>query len=100
MKAVGTISLSPSACIELSAELAILSDPSRLLLLSLIGRNPHGTCVSDLAAMADLSVSTASHHLRKAKRAGLAKSQPAYKMVLYSLTDRGRHWVDLAEESA
>ncbi|MBT2702004.1 winged helix-turn-helix transcriptional regulator [Chryseobacterium sp. ISL-80] len=44
-------------------------------------------CVCDVAAIANASTATASHHLRTLKNLGLAKYRKEGKLVYYSLVD-------------
>ncbi|SDX19111.1 cadmium-sensing regulator, CadC [Marininema mesophilum] len=44
-------------------------------------------CVCDFAHLLDISVATASHHLRLLKNGGLTHSRKEGKLVYYSLTD-------------
>lgn len=63
-----------------------LSDPSRLrILLSL--NEGHELCVCDIAALLNVSVSSASHHLRKMKDLGILSNRSDGKLVYYSLSD-------------
>jgi len=88
--------ISPKAANEGAASFAAASDPLRLRLLSFLAAAQRPACVSDLAAMAGVSLSSASHHLRKAKAAGLVESRRSDKRALYSLTKKGRRLVELA----
>ncbi len=47
-------------------------------------------CVCDLSWIAERPENLVSHHLRALRVAGLAASRRDGKMVMYSLTDRGR----------
>lgn len=44
-------------------------------------------CVCDVANLMDISVATASHHLRLLRNMGLVKYRKAGKLVFYSLDD-------------
>lgn len=47
-------------------------------------------CVCDLAWISGRSQNLVSHHLRALREYGLVESRRAGKMVMYSLTERGR----------
>jgi len=66
-----------------------LSDPTRLR-LALALREGGELCVCDLAWVSERQDKLVSHHLRQLRAAGLARSRKDGRMVLYSLTDRGR----------
>ncbi|PYZ95496.1 transcriptional regulator [Alteribacter lacisalsi] len=56
-------------------------------------------CVCDVAVILGSSTATASHHLRKLSKIGLAKSRKEGKLVFYSLDDdHVRHMITLAME--
>lgn len=54
-------------------------------------------CVCDVATLMEISVATASHHLRRLRDMGLAKYRKQGKMVFYSLDDE--HVVDLMRQA-
>lgn len=66
-----------------------LSDPSRLR-LALALRDGGEMCVCDLSWVSERQDKIVSHHLRQLRVAGLARSRRDGRMVLYSLTERGR----------
>jgi DNA-binding transcriptional ArsR family regulator len=66
-----------------------LSDPTRLTLAAALGGGGE-LCVCDLSWVAERSENLVSHHLRVLRSAGLAQSRRDGKMVMYSLTERGR----------
>lgn len=66
-----------------------LSDPTRLR-IALALRDGEEMCVCDLAWVSGRQDKLVSHHLRQLRWAGLASSRKDGRMVLYSLTDRGR----------
>lgn len=66
-----------------------LSDPTRLRLACAL-RDGGELCVCDLAWVGERQDKLVSHHLRRLQQAGLAASRKEGKMVLYSLTGRGR----------
>jgi ArsR family transcriptional regulator, lead/cadmium/zinc/bismuth-responsive transcriptional repressor len=66
-----------------------LADPTRLMLARALGEAGE-LCVCDLGWVAERSENLVSHHLRTLRSAGLARSRREGKMVMYSLTERGR----------
>jgi ArsR family transcriptional regulator, lead/cadmium/zinc/bismuth-responsive transcriptional repressor len=66
-----------------------LADPTRLMLAAAL-REGGELCVCDLSWIAERPENLVSHHLRALRSAGLAGSRRDGKMVMYSLTDRGR----------
>lgn len=66
-----------------------LADPTRLA-IALALRDGGELCVCDLAWVCERSDKLVSHHARLLRAAGLAESRREAKMVLYSITDRGR----------
>jgi len=66
-----------------------LSDPTRLTIAVSLA---HGgeLCVCDLAWIVERADNLVSHHVRSLRSAGLVTSRRDGKMVLYTLTDRGR----------
>jgi len=66
-----------------------LSDPTRLAVAVALAEC--GTaCVCDLAWIVTRNEKLVSHHARALRAAGLAASARDGKMVMYTLTDRGR----------
>ena len=63
-----------------------LSDRTRLKILLALRRGEE-LCVCDVAHVLDLSVSTASHHLRKLRDLRVLKYRNDGKMAYYSLRD-------------
>lgn len=87
--------------VEVSERLRAISDPNRLRLLDfLLGEKKVMLCVSDLAALSGTDISSASHHLRKAKKAGLVKSFRFDKHALYELTPEGKELISAARSLA
>ena len=74
---------------ELAAVFGLLSDPSRLRLLSSLLEGGE-LCVCDLAWIVERADNLVSHHVRQLRSAGLVSSRREGKMVLYAVTDRGR----------
>jgi DNA-binding transcriptional ArsR family regulator len=76
-----------------------LGDPTRLA-LALALREGGELCVCDLAWIAGRAENLVSHHLRALRAAGLADYRRDGKMALYSLTERGRALLAVAETLA
>jgi DNA-binding transcriptional ArsR family regulator len=70
-----------------------LADPTRLVLAAALGEGGE-LCVCDLSWVAERPENLVSHHLRALRSAGLASSRRDGKMVMYSLTERGRALLD------
>jgi len=66
---------------------AALSDKTRLKVLHALGSGEE-LCVCDVANVLDMSVSAASHHLRKLRDLRILKHRNDGKMAYYSLRDR------------
>lgn len=66
-----------------------LGDPTRLAVALALSAG-ESACVCDLAWIAGRDERLVSHHARRLKSAGIARSQRNGKMVIYELTDRGR----------
>ena len=80
--------------LELAAQEAkALSDPTRLA-VTLALRDGGELCVCDLAWVCERSDKLVSHHVRLLRSAGLVSSRREGKMVLYTLTVRGRLLLD------
>ncbi|MBW4838515.1 MAG: metalloregulator ArsR/SmtB family transcription factor [Paenibacillaceae bacterium] len=62
-----------------------LSDPNRVKIAYYLQHQE--LCVCDIAALLEVSVATASHHLRQLKAFHIAKSRKVGKNVYYSLSD-------------
>jgi DNA-binding transcriptional ArsR family regulator len=66
-----------------------LGDPTRLA-VALALRAGERACICDLAWILGRDEKLVSHHARQLKAAGLARSERDGRMVMYSLTARGR----------
>ncbi len=66
-----------------------LSDPTRLAVAVALAESGVA-CVCDLAWIVARDEKLVSHHARALRAAGLAVSAREGKMVMYTLTDRGR----------
>ena len=67
-----------------------LGDPTRLSIGAAL-LEADELCVCDLAWIVERSQALVSHHLRALRTAGLVSSRREGKMVMYALTERGRH---------
>lgn len=71
---------------DISRLLRVVSDPTRLQLLSLIRESPDGELrVVDLTEALGLRQPTVSHHLRILDEAGVVARRPAGREVWYSI---------------
>jgi ArsR family transcriptional regulator len=77
----------------LSALLKIVSEESRLKILCILRQGEH--CVCEIMEHIDLSQSLISHHLHDLKEAGVLKDEKRGLRVYYSLTDKGKHVINL-----
>jgi DNA-binding transcriptional ArsR family regulator len=66
-----------------------LGDPTRLAIAAVLGETDE-LCVCDLSWVMERAENLVSHHLRQLRFAGLVASRREGKMVMYSLTERGR----------
>lgn len=66
-----------------------LSDPTRLTLATVLAEGEE-LCVCDLAWVLERAENLVSHHLRLLRSEDLVASRRDGKMVMYSLTERGR----------
>jgi DNA-binding transcriptional ArsR family regulator len=81
---------------EAAAEAAkALGDRTRLTLAWALFETDEA-CVCDLSWILERAENLVSHHLKVLRRAELVESRREGKMVLYSLTRRGRELVHLA----
>lgn len=72
---------------EARLRFAALADKNRLKVLHALGLGGE-LCVCDVAHVLGLTVSTASHHLRKLRDLGILQHRDDGKMTYYSLRDR------------
>lgn len=76
--------LSETRAAELSRDFAVLADPVRLRLLSLLASAPTGeACVCELVAPLDRTQPTVSHHLKILAEAGLIVGEKRGRWVWY-----------------
>ena len=76
----------------LAGQAKALGDPTRLMLAAALAEGGE-LCVCDLAWVAERAENLVSHHLRQLRSHGLVSSRRDGKMVMYSLTERGRELV-------
>ena len=81
--------LDPDRAGRLAEQARALSDPTRLTVAAALA-GADELCVCDLAWVAERAENLVSHHARALRSLGLAESRRDGKMVLYSLTERGR----------
>ena len=87
--------LEPARANGAASEAKALGDPTRLTLAWALAETDEA-CVCDLAWVMERAENLVSHHLRILRQADLATSRREGKMVLYSLTPRGRELVEMA----
>jgi DNA-binding transcriptional ArsR family regulator len=66
-----------------------LADPTRVMLAATLAATDE-LCVCDLAWISGRAENLVSHHVRALRTAGLAASRRDGKMVMYSMTERGK----------
>ncbi|HAC65022.1 MAG TPA: ArsR family transcriptional regulator [Cyanothece sp. UBA12306] len=72
---------------EMTVIFNTLADRSRIKILYAL-RNGDELCVCDIAAMLNVKIATASHHLRKMRDLKLLKYRNDGKLAYYSLKDK------------
>jgi len=80
---------------RLAGQAKALADPTRLTLIAALSEGGE-LCVCDLAWVLERAENLVSHHVRLLRAAGLVTSRRDGKMVMYSLTDRGRELLRVA----
>ena len=86
-----TRAIGQDAAVAVAGSLKALADPLRLRMLSAIATDPRGeTCVCDLAALAEVSQPTISHHLKVLRQTGLLLSERRGTWVYYRIAPRMR----------
>jgi DNA-binding transcriptional ArsR family regulator len=81
--------IDPSGAASAAAGAQALGDPTRLTIAAVLAA-AGDLCVCDLAWICERSQNLVSHHLRNLRAGGLVTSRRDGKMVIYSLTSRGR----------
>ncbi len=79
---------------RLAERAAALGDPTRVALAVAI-RGGDELCVCDLSWIVERPEKVVSHHVRKMRAAGVLRSRRDGRMVMYSLTEHGRHLIDV-----
>ena len=97
---VATHAIGQEAAGSVAATLKALADPLRLRMLSAIASDPRGeSCVCDLAALADVSQPTVSHHLKVLRDVGVLTSERRGTWVWYRIAPSRRGAVTALLES-
>lgn len=91
--------LPPAVAERAAAGAKALADPTRVMLAAALAATDE-LCVCDLAWISGRAENLVSHHVRALRAAGLASSRRDGKMVMYSLTDRGRALLAVIVEAA
>ena len=91
----GSPALSQPGANGAAGQAKALGDPTRLTLAWALAETDEA-CVCDLAWVMERAENLVSHHLRILRQAELATTRREGKMVLYSLTPRGRELVGMA----
>jgi DNA-binding transcriptional ArsR family regulator len=81
--------LSAADAARIAGQAKALADPTRLMLIASLAEGGE-LCVCDLAWVVERAENLVSHHLRLLRSQGLVTSRRDGKMVMYSLTERGR----------
>ncbi|MGA9370857.1 MAG: metalloregulator ArsR/SmtB family transcription factor [Solirubrobacterales bacterium] len=87
--------LSSETAERIAGQAKALADPTRLMLAAALAEGEE-LCVCDLAWVAERAENLVSHHLRQLRSHGLVASRRDGKMVMYSLTERGREFLAAA----
>ena len=85
--------LDPAQAGRIARQAKALSDPTRLTIAFALAEGDE-VCVCDLAWVTARAENLVSHHLRLLRQEALVSSRREGKMVMYSLTERGRAWLD------
>lgn len=85
--------LEPGAAEAAATQAKALADPTRLTMAAALAETDEA-CVCDLSWVMERAENLVSHHLKVLRRAGLVESRRDGKMVLYTLTQRGRGMVE------
>jgi DNA-binding transcriptional ArsR family regulator len=80
---------------RIAGQAKALADPTRLTLIAALGEGGE-LCVCDLAWVLERAENPVSHHLRLLRSEDLVTSRREGKMVIYSLTERGRELLTVA----
>lgn len=74
---------------DLAAAAAALADPTRLAVAAALFDEPE-LCGCDLAWVIERSPALVSHHVKVLREAGLLESERDGRMVMHTLSERGR----------
>ena len=85
--------LDPEQAQRLAGRAGGLADPTRLMLAGAL-LEAEELCVCDLSWISGRAANLVSHHLRTLRAHGLVRSRREGKLVIYALTDDGRHLVE------
>jgi len=78
---------------QAAATAKALGDPTRLTIAAALAEADE-LCVCDLAWIVERAGNLVSHHVRVLRSAGMVASRREGKLVMYSLTARGRYVLD------
>ncbi|MDD4126069.1 MAG: metalloregulator ArsR/SmtB family transcription factor [Methanomicrobium sp.] len=97
---IGLISLLPedSDIESLSSTYRALADNNRIKILTMLSIQP--LCVCVIRAILEISDSRLSYHLSVLKKTGLIAGEQKGTWITYSLTDKGREWLDSGKNIA
>ena len=87
--------LGPAQAEQGAGQAKALADPTRLTLAWALAQTDEA-CVCDLSWILERAENLVSHHLKVLRQAELVTSRREGKMILYSLSQRGRDLVELA----
>ena len=79
--------------LSLSSLLRLIGEENRLKILCILKQGKH--CVCEIERHLNLSQSLISHHLKDLKETGLISDKKNGLRIYYSLTDKGKHIINL-----
>lgn len=83
-----TATLTPAEAAQVARVFKAMSDPTRVMLLSLIARSEgREACICDLTGPVGLSQGTVSHHMKLLVDAGLVTREQRGKWASFSVVD-------------
>ena len=85
--------LDPERAQRLAGRAGGLADPTRLMLAGAL-LEAEELCGCDMSWISGRATNLLSHHLRALRAHGLVRSRREGKLVIYALTDDGRHLVE------
>lgn len=89
--------LPATTALRVAAQAKALADPTRLTLAAALAEGGE-LCVCDLAWVVERAENLVSHHLRLLRSEGLVTTRRDGKMVMYSLSERGRELLAVTVE--